>query len=172
MNRDFYILREHENMQTISDALNSSGYEFKITVLNQNVTESNNYVSRQLGLPIASKIFYLCRLFSVNDVPRCLESIYADLSYVREMATVNLSTASLNEMLQGEKGIGRLIAREEILIVEATGKERELLQLDEADNEIMMIKGTVIKENDRPLAYYELLCDSEFVRYRGVSVYE
>ena len=172
MKRDFYILRKHDNMQAISDVLYSSGRECTITVVSQNVIEANNHISRQLGLPIASKILYLNRLLSVDNVPRCIEHVYADLAELKWQESMNFSTMSVNEYIFNEKGADRLFAKEEILVVRADEKERELLQLDENDNEIMMIKGTLIKDNDRPLAYYELFCDTDFVRYRGVSIYD
>ena len=67
------------------------------------------------------------------------------------------------------KGIRKLRSEQEILIVEADDEERKLLQLNENDQEIMLIKGVSIKEDNRPFEYFEISSDLEFYRFRSAS---
>lgn len=172
MNREFYLLKDYDSVPSIRDNIDLNEHTFQRITLVQNVIEANNYISRQLDLPLASKLLFINSLIVIDEVPRCIEKIYASLAEVRGLETYDYSDMSFYAILNREKGITRLFIREEVKIVEADDQERELLKLEDDDREIMLIKGTAISENEKPLAYYETVSDTGLYRYRSVTSYE
>ncbi len=172
MNRDYYLIKENDKVPAIKESMSLAEHSFRRETLNQSIIEANNYISRQLSLPLASPILFVNSLVLIDEVPRCIERIYADINAVRGLETYDYSDVSFYGVLQKEKGISRIYIREDVLIVEADEQERELLKLDEDEMEILLIKGIAINENERTLAYYETASDTGFYRYRSVSTYE
>ena len=85
------------------------------------------------------------------------------------METIDFNNISFFSEVYKHKGISKLRSVQEILIVEADDEERKLLQLNENDQEIMLIKGVSIKEDNRPFEYFEISSDLEFYRFRSAS---
>ena len=59
MNDDIYIVRDMKNFASITDLLQKSKFNFSNVVLKQGILEANYHVSRQLGLELGSKVFFI-----------------------------------------------------------------------------------------------------------------
>ena len=164
-----YIIREFDKCCSITDIIRAQNLALINKVLEQKIIEANSYIATQLELPLASKLFYLKRLRSVEGEPRSVENNYFNLDEVRGMETIDFNNISFFSEVYKHKGIRKLRSEQEILIVEADDEERKLLQLNENDQEIMLIKGVSIKEDNRPFEYFEISSDLEFYRFRSAS---
>ena len=164
-----YIIREFDKCSSITDIIRAQNLSLINKVLEQKIIEANSYIATQLEIPLASKLFYLKRLRIVEGEPRSVENNYFNLDEVRGMETIDFNNISFFSEVYKHKGIRKLRSEQEILIVEADDEERRLLQLNENDQEIMLIKGVSIKEDNRPFEYFEISSDLEFYRFRSAS---
>lgn len=165
---DIFIIRDLRHFASITDSIKSRNLHYHNIVLEQGVSEANYYISRQLGLPLASKLFYIKRLRMVEGCPRSIETNYIDYSLVEGFETIDFSDASFYEVLQQKKGYQIVRSEEEILVVEANEEECRLLVFP-LESEVLLVKGITHKaDNDAPFEYFELVCDPSFYRFRSV----
>ncbi len=171
MKSDLYILIEHHKDLSTTEMIRKTGHRIEIRILKQEIVEANHHISRQLNLPLASKLLYVERLIVVDGEARAFEKLYLNLNEIKGIENVNLDDRFFHDYLNKEKGINKLFNKEEVLIVKANETEKKMLDLDQ-EEEIILIKGIATTENDTPLEYYETAADTAFYRYRRVSSYE
>lgn len=163
-----YVLRDLDSLKPISGILNEQGKKLENKVLNQKIIESNYYISKQLNVPLATKLFYLEKIRVVDEIPVSIEKTYIPLEEVKGMEEMDFNHVSLYSLLKSEKGIHKLKSDEEILLVQANDFECEILNLKKGDD-ILLTKGTTTKTNGRVLEYFEISSLPEFYRFRSVS---
>lgn len=167
MKDDIFVIRELDKYSSMTDIIRSNKYELENKILEQKIVEANYYISKQLNLPLASKLLYLKRVRIVEGKPKSLEQVYISLDEVKELEHMDLNNVSFYEVLSKYKHIKQLRSQEEIMIVEANEEEKKVLEL--SDKEILLIKGVTYKTNDRPLEYFEIATIPGFFRFRSVS---
>ena len=163
-----YVLRDLDSLKPISGILNEQGKKLENKVLDQKIIESNYYISKQLNVPLATKIFYLEKIRSVDEIPASIDKTYIPFEEVKGLEMMDFNNASLYSLLKSEKGIHKLKSDEEILLVQANDFECEILNLKKGDD-ILLTKGTTTKKNGRILEYFEISSLPEFYRFRSVS---
>ena len=168
MNDDIYIVRDMKNFASITDLLQKSKFNFSNVVLKQGILEANYRVSRQLGLELGSKVFFIKRLRIVEGQARSIETDYIDYKLVPGIEKHDFSNISFYEWIAQEYGYHTIRSDEEILVVEASDEECELLNFPK-ESEVLLVKGTTYKDTKGPFEYFELVCDPSFYRFRSVS---
>lgn len=167
---DLYILRDLENVQSVSDAIREKGFHFEHRILNLEVIESNRYVSRMLKIPLASKVLHLRKLRVVEGIPKSIERtyiLYDKVKGVEDMKDADFAHESFYKIMRERFGYVVQRSEEEILLVEAGKEEQSLLECP--DRELMMIRGTTYKGGIEPFEYFEIVSVSDFYRFRSVS---
>lgn len=167
MKDDIFVVRELDKYSSMTDLIRSYKYELENRIIERKVVEANYYISKQLNLPLATKLFYLKRVRIVEGKPKSLEKVYISLDEVKNLENMDLDNVSFYEILNKHKGIGQLRSQEEIMIVEANEEEKSILEL--SDKEILLIKGVTYETNDKPLEYFEIATIPGFFRFRSVS---
>ena len=189
-----YILRDMERFEPITATLESRKFRSEYRVLDMEVTESNRYISQKLKIPIASRIFYFRKLRLVDGVPKSIEKTYILYDKVKGVESADLGKQSFYKTLQEMFGYVTRRSEEEILIVAAGEKEKELLGC--RDGELMMmvmplsrfrlksicriscipsgssplmIKGITYKEEPEPFEYFEIVAVSDLYEFRSVT---
>ena len=81
---NIFILRELDKFASITDSINAKNLELENKVLEQKIIEANYYISKQLEVPLATKLFYLSKLRIVEGIPRSIEKTYIDYEFVKE----------------------------------------------------------------------------------------
>lgn len=169
MARDnIFILRELDKFASITDSINAKNLELENKVLEQKVIEANYYISKQLEVPLATKLFYLSKLRIVEGIPRSIEKTYIDYEFVKGMENEDLNNVSFYSVLEKKTGIKTIKSQEEMLIVEANESECELLNLNTGE-EVLLLKGVTYKDEIRPFEYFEITSLTSFYRFRSVS---
>lgn len=162
-----YILRDMERFEPITATLESRKFRSEYRVLDMEVTESNRYISQKLKIPIASRIFYFRKLRLVDGVPKSIEKTHILYDKVKGVESADLGKQSFYKTLQELFGYVTRRSEEEILIVAAGEKEKELLGC--GDGELMMIKGITYKEEPEPFEYFEIVAVSDLYEFRSVT---
>ena len=163
-----FILRELDKFASITDLINAQKLSLENKVLEQKVIEANYYISKQLEIPLATKLFYLSKLRIVEGIPRSIEKTYIEYEKVKGMESIDLNNVSFYAALEKLTGIKTIKNQEEMLIVEANEEECELLNLDCGD-EVLLLKGITYKDEDKPFEYFEITSLPSFYRFRSVS---
>lgn len=167
--KEQFIIRDFENYTSITALLKQQHFSFENRVLEQKIIEANYHISKQLNIPLASKVFFLKRLRIVEGIPSSIEKIYVAAQEMEGLETFDFNQQSFYEVVLSKKGIKKLRHHEEILIVQATQEERDLLLLPSEQTEIQLIKGISVKEDETVFEYFEISSLASFYRYRSVS---
>lgn len=169
MEKDVFIIRNIDKFASVTDAIISHGFSYHYQVLEKSILESNRFISKALNIPLASKVFCFEKVRVVQDKPRSIEKVYIDYQKIPGIENFNLSKESFYAILKREYGIEINQSEEEILIVEANEKERQLLNLNEG-SEVLLIKGTTYVHNHEPLEYFEIVSVTDFYKFRSESI--
>ena len=171
MSKDnIYVLRDIDCFMSVTKAIEEQGLCLENRIIEQQIIESNYYLSKQLNVPLATKLFYLCRVRYVEGIAKSIEKTYIQSSKVPGLENINLKNKSFYGILLKEYGIQILETNEELLLVEAKREEKRLLGL-EGKCEILLNRGNsyIIKNDHEPFEYFEISSLPDFYRYRSVT---
>lgn len=74
MDKDnIYVLRDIDSFMSVTEAIREQGLTLENRIIEKKVIESNYYLSKQLNVPLATKIFYLCRVRYVEGIAKSIE---------------------------------------------------------------------------------------------------
>ena len=171
MDKDnIYVLRDIDSFMSVTEAIREQGLTLENCIIEKKVIESNYYLSKQLNVPLATELFYLCRVRYVEGIAQSIEKTYIEYSKVKGIEEYNLENTSFYGLLLKEYGIQICKTVEELLLVEAKREEKRLLGL-EGKCEILLNRGTsfVSKKDREPFEYFEMSSLPSFYRYRSVT---
>lgn len=171
MDKDnIYVLRDIDCFMSVTEAIREQGLTLENRIIEKKVIESNYYLSKQLNVPLATKLFYLCRVRYVEGIAQSIEKTYIEYSKVEGLEEYDLGNTSFYGLLLREYGIQVYETQEELLLVDAKREEKRLLGL-EGKCEILLNRGTsfVSKKDREPFEYFEMSSLPSFYRYRSVS---
>ena len=171
MDKDnIYVLRDIDCFMSVTEAIREQGLTLENRIIEKKVIESNYYLSKQLNVTLATKLFYLCRVRYVEGIAQSIEKTYIEYSKVEGLEEYDLGNTSFYGLLLREYGIQVYETQEELLLVEAKREEKRLLGL-EGKCEILLNRGTsfVSKKDREPFEYFEMSSLPSFYRYRSVS---
>ena len=171
MDKDnIYVLRDIDSFMSVTEAIREQGLTLENCIIEKKVIESNYYLSKQLNVPLATELFYLCRVRYVEGIAQSIEKTYIEYSKVKGIEEYNLENTSFYGLLLKEYGIQICKTVEELLLVEAKREEKRLLGL-EGKCEILLNRGTsfVPKKDREPFEYFEMSSLPSFYRYRSVT---
>jgi len=165
--KDVCFVRNIDGFSSVPDETGTHNFSQKTRVLEKSIQESNQFISRALGIPIASKVFCFKKIKIVENEPRSIEKLYIDYNKVPEIEKFDLGEESFDLILKREYDIEANQSEEEILVVDANEIEIEMLNLKE-NSEILLIKGVKYINNHEPLEYSEITSLTDFYMFRGV----
>lgn len=166
--KDVFVLRDIQSFTSITQSIQKQKLHYKNIVIEQGVKEANYHVSRQLQIPLTTKIFYIKRLRIVEGKPKSIETNYIDYRLVEGFENIDFNNRSFYQILEEETGFHITRSEEEILVVKAKDDECEYLKKSKG-SEILFVKGkTYQNESELPLEYFELSCEPSFYRFRSV----
>lgn len=168
--KEIYIIRDLDNFASVTQKIEKLDLEYKCKVLNVNILESNLYISRKLGIPLASKILFLERLRIVEGIPKSIEKVYMPYNKVQGLEKEDLESQSLYMLLNKLYGYVIQKREEEILIVDSGEDERKLLQTE--DKEVLLIKGNTYMGEELPQEYFEIISVTNFYRFRSTTYHD
>lgn len=160
-------MRDLGKFQSVTEVLTDRGLSFEYRVLNQEVIESNRFISRMLGIPLASQVFYFRKLRIVEGAPKSIEKTYILYDKVKGVEQEELGGCSFYGVIKERFGYLTKRSEEEILIVNASVEEQRLLEC--SDPELLMIKGTTYLGGVEPFEYFEIVSVSDFYKFRSVT---
>lgn len=167
MTDDLFILRNINAFTTTAgNSLHSKGYSFNYEVLEKSIIESNRYISKALGIPLASKVLCFAKVRIVEDQPKSIEKIYIEYNKIPGIEQLDLSKESFYSIIKREYGLEINQSEEEILIVEANDKETQILGLEEGA-EVLLIKGTTFIYDHEPFELFEIVSVPDFYKFRS-----
>lgn len=74
MDKDnIYVLRDIDSFMSVTEAIHEQGLTLENRIIEKKVIESNYYLSKQLNVPLATKLFYLCRVRYVEGIAQSIE---------------------------------------------------------------------------------------------------
>ncbi|MBU3183141.1 GntR family transcriptional regulator [Clostridium psychrophilum] len=167
MEKDVCFVRNIDNILSISDEKLSHKLLIKYQVLEKSVEESNQLISKALGIPIASKVFCFRKVKIVKNEPKCIEKLYIDYNKVPSIEKFDLGEESFHSILKREYDIETNQSEEEILVVDANEIEKKILNLKE-NSEILLIKKITYIKKHEPLEYCEVSSLTNFYMFRSV----
>ena len=165
---DIFLNRELNTFESMTELLVKKGVAFENVILKQDVIEANYYISKQLNVPLATKVFYLERVRVIEGNPLSIEKIYICYERVRGLEREEIGSQSFYGILEKKYGYSVKKSQEEILIVEANERERELLELEKGE-EVLLIKGNTFLDENAHFEYFELASLPSLYRFRSVT---
>ena len=152
-----------------TELINQSGFLHEIKIIDCRTIESNYYLSQQLNIPLATKLFYLCRERIVEGIPSVIEKNFVPYSFVPGIEKLDFSS-SYYAKLREEYNIMVSYSEEELLIVNAKKEELKMLNIS-GDSELLLDKGLsyVSETRDQPFEYFEIVSLPSFFQFRSVS---
>lgn len=129
------------------------------TVLEQTVLPAPNSIRQELGLKEKGDVFKLVRLRKVEDVPLALETSYLPSHLCPGLEQVDLSEASLYQLLEQRHGIYLERARQSFEASVADAYHAELFGIDVGAS-MIWLEGVTYNQFDRPIESFSTL-------YRG-----
>ena len=167
-NSKIFLMRELNTFASMTEALRQKGVGFQNLILKQEVIEANYYISKQLSVPLATKLFFLERLRVIEGNPVSIEKAFICYDHVKGLEKESIDSQSFYGVLERRYGYKIKKSHEEILIVEANEKERDLLNLEKGE-EVLLIKGSTFINENAPFEYFELVSIPSFYRFRSVT---
>ena len=169
-NDNYYVLRDIDGFMSVTQAIREQGLKLENKIIEQSVIESNYYLSQQLGVPLATKIFYLCRVRIVDGEPKSIEKTYIKYSNVPGIEKIDLKNESFYKILLEKYNYQILRTSEELLLVDAKREEKRLLEI-EGNCEILLNRGYsfISNNNQDPFEYFEMSSLPSFYRFRSVT---
>lgn len=168
MKKDVCILRDIDSFASVTDMISAHNFKYKYKVLESSIQEANRFISKALNIPLASKVFCFQKLRTVEGEPKCIEKVYIDYSKVPEIEELDLSKESFYSILKKEYGIEINQRDEEILVVDANDREREILNLKD-NSEVLLMKGITYINDHEPLESFESVAVTDFYKFRSVT---
>lgn len=165
------IMRELGCSASLTGALRAKGYTVRYPVLSSCISEANKIASKMLQVPLASKLFDYEKIRIVNGVPMSLEHILIPLALVPGIEVVDLTDVSLYTFLSDNYGLIETHDEEEVLLVHASEREAELLDIA-PDGEVMMIEGISSTASGMPFSYFQIIARPNFYQFRSDTYYE
>lgn len=165
---DIFLNRELNTFESMTELLIKKGVAFENVILKQEVIEANYYISKQLNVPLATKIFYLERVRVIEGNPLSIEKIYICHDRVKGIEQEEIGSSSFYGLLERKYGYKVKKSQEEILIVEANEQECELLELEKGE-EVVLIKGNTFLDENARFEYFELASLPSLYRFRSVT---
>lgn len=163
------ILKDMDCLMSTTELINQSGFSHEIKITDCRTIESNYYLSQQLNVPLATKLFYLCRERIVDGIPSVIEKNYVPYSFVPGIEKLDFS-GSYYARLKEKYNIMISVSEEELLIVNAKDDEIAMLNIPNG-SEILLDKGLsyVSEKRDKPFEYFEIVSLPSFFQFRSVS---
>lgn len=170
MTNNIYVLRDIDGFMSLTKAIREQGLDLKNKIIEQKVIESNYYLSKQLNVPLATKLFYLCRVRYVEGIAQSIEKTYIESSKVKGLEKISLENESFYKTLLKKYGIQIVETSEELLIVDAKREEKRLLGL-EGNCEVLLNRGYsyISQQDHEPFEYFEMSSLPSFYRFRSVT---
>ena len=97
---EVYLMRELHKFASMTELLKQKGIHFENRIIEQRVIEANYFISRQLGIPLATPVFHLKRLRIVEGKPKSLENNYICMDNAKELENINFENKSFREMIE------------------------------------------------------------------------
>jgi len=166
--KDVCVLRDIDSFASVTEIISAHNFSYKYKVLECSVQEANRFISKALNIPLASKVLYFQKVRIVEGEPKCIEKVYINYSKVPGIEKLDLAKDSLCEIFKREYGLEVNQREEEILVVDANESEKEILNLKE-DSEVLLVKGITYINDHEPLESFESIAVTDFYKFRSVT---
>lgn len=167
MPKSISITRQLETYPSTADALRDHKLTYEIQVIQQDVIETNRYLSKKFELPLATPLFLLKRLRIVEGQPKTIETSYIPYHFVPDIEKKSLKDVSFYDFLKEHYQISIMKSEEEILLVHASEEEKDMLH--PMKDKILLLKGRTYDEELRTIEYFENAAVPDFYVFRSVS---
>lgn len=151
---------------SISKAVGDKNINGTTKTIEQGIKEANYHLSRQLNVPLGTKLFYIKKVRIIDGETRSIETAHMSYNKVKGIENEDFNGKSFYAILKEKTGIQPRKCKEEIMIVEPTKEEAQILGIP-IEDEVMLIKGTTSVDGTEPLEYFEIVAESSFYRYKG-----
>ncbi|MEG0290362.1 MAG: UTRA domain-containing protein [Erysipelotrichaceae bacterium] len=166
--KDVYVIKELDKYVSISEYLKNQHHSLCYVGLETKIIEANRWISKQLQIPLAAKVFSYRKLRIVDDVPKSIDHVYLPYEKVKGIEKLNLDDVSFYAVLKEHFGLQVNYNEEELMIGVPTEEEKTLLKLKD-EEEVLITKGSTYINTKEPLEYFEVTSVTSFYRFRSVS---
>lgn len=157
------IIRDVQDIYSTSQFFEETDYDFQTKIYSKEVIMANKILSKELKLPLGTDVCALKRIRLLEDQPIMLETSYIPNSLFKEIEDRDFENESLYTVLS-EKGHSVERGFETIQVGLAQKQERDILKVGKCD-EIFIIRGTAISENNTPLEYFNSIIRGDIVAF-------
>ncbi len=158
--------RNLQDTRSITEHVRGAGHLLQNKVLDVQVIECGKHISRELQIPIGSKVFYLKRLRIMDSVPYTLESTYVDYTICRGIEDYDFIDESLYRVLS-YYGVYLTQGQETIGVTYASEDEAKLLGVDEG-SAMFHLSGISCSPNGQPVEYFSSVVRPDIARFTSI----
>ena len=158
--------RNLQDTRSITELVRGARHFLQNKVLDIRIIECGKHVSRELQLPIGSKVFYLKRLRIMDGVPYTLESTYVDCAVCHGIEEYDFVDESLYRVLS-YYGVYLTQGRETIGVTYASEDEARWLEVAEG-SAMFHLTGVSCSPNGQPVEYFSSVVRPDKVRFTSI----
>lgn len=146
---------EHEltRLVSITEDMRQRGWSLMSKVVSLEQVVASPHIARALELPEGARVYILCRLRIVDDVPLCVQTAHLPIQLCPALEENDL-TSSLYRLLESRYGLRLWTAKETLRARGATHWEARLLQVREGAP-VMFTERITYASAGTPVEYLE-----------------
>jgi len=169
--KEIQIIRDMEKLSSLSDYLDLLNIDYVYRPLLCRLVEAHSIVSRNLKIPLASKVLEIKRLRIVEGKPKTTERAVIVYDKVKGLQFEDLSRVNLTKLLKEKYHLTAAKYEEEVSLVAATEEEKEFFNLKDI-NQLVLLSGIIYDRSGVPYEYYETISLPEFYCFHSEHYYE
>lgn len=165
------IIRNLNNMDSLTKLVESNGKTIKSKVLSANIIESNKQITKNLKIPLGTKVFQLTRLRYIDNIPVTIETSILDYGKYPGIEDVDFETQSLYQVLETKYGADLTKGNEKLGLTFATSDEAQRLGID-LEEPIFFISGVTTDNEDKPIEYFRSVVRPDKIKFSSILIKE
>ncbi|MDL2249230.1 GntR family transcriptional regulator [Lachnospiraceae bacterium PF1-21] len=158
------LVRNLQDSQGFYSLAKSANRKVENEVLEKGFCEASKYLGRKMQVILGHKLFKLCRLRYLDDMPVLYETIYLNTDYIPGIEEYDFSGCSLYEVLKENYGMEATRGEEKLSLTRCNSDEAKYLDV-EAGTPAICQSGVTRDQKDRIFECFKSITLSEYIAF-------
>ena len=158
------LVRNLQDSQGFGGLVRSAGRKSESEVIEAGFCEASKNMGNKLGVPLGHKLYKLCRLRYLDDVPVLYETVYLNVDYLPRIAEYDFGTCSLYDVLREDYEMEAYRGEEKLSLTRCNSQEAKYLDVEEGTPAICQ-SGITFDQKARAFESFKSITLSEYVSF-------
>lgn len=165
------IRRNLNNMDSLSKLAESLGKKIRNKVLSVEIIESNKQITKNLKVPLGTKVVQLIRLRYLDEVPLSIETSILEYDRFPGIEKIDWHNQSLYNVLETKYHADIKKGKEQLGLTFATSEEAKYLKIENEDP-IFFISGVTLDSEEKPIEYFRSVIRPDKIKFHSLLLKE